>query len=243
MTEPSPPPFRLHFHPEAVVFDLDGLMFDTEALFASVASEMLADRGKVFTPEIMRAMIGRRAAEAGEAFRRLSGLDEPVEDLMVEVRQRFYARMDAAVHPTPGLFVLLDRLESRRLPRAVATSSRRSYAEGLLTRHGLIGHFAFVLTGDDVTRGKPDPEIYLKAAGRFGLDPRSMLVLEDSDAGLSAAKAAGAFAVGVPHEHSPGDGLGKADLIVPRLDDPVLLALFDVEPKPDGTATAEPREA
>src|SRR5215212_5385073 len=86
----------------AVVFDLDGLMFDTEVLFHRVAGEMLAARGKVFTPEIMRAMIGRRAAEAGLAFKTLAGLDEPVEDLLAEVRARFQARADEAVHPTPG---------------------------------------------------------------------------------------------------------------------------------------------
>jgi HAD superfamily hydrolase (TIGR01509 family) len=219
---PDPDPTRCR----AVVFDLDGLIFDTEALFYRVAGEMLAVRGKAFTPEIMGAMIGRKASEAGEAFRRLSGLEEPVESLMTEARDRFNAEIDTAVHPTPGLFALLDHLEHSRVPRAVATSSRRAYAEGLLTRHGLIDRFSFVLTGDDVTNGKPDPETYLKAAARLGLDPTQVLVLEDSAPGLAAAKAAGAFAVGVPHDHSPAEGLSAADLIVPRLDAAALLALL-----------------
>src|SRR5438270_3147904 len=112
---PDTPPFPPR--PRAAAFDLDGLMFDTEALFARVAAEALGSRGKMFTPEIMRAMIGRRAAEAGEALRRLAGLDEPVEALLGEVRQRFYALKDTAVHPTPGLFALLGRLEQRGVPR------------------------------------------------------------------------------------------------------------------------------
>jgi HAD superfamily hydrolase (TIGR01509 family) len=211
----------------AVVFDLDGLMFDTEALFAKVAGDMLAARGKRFTPEIMRAMIGRRAAESGPAFKAMAGLDEPVEVLMAEARARFNAELDAAVHPTPGLFALLDRLRACGLPLAVATSARRVYAERLLGGHGLLDRFAFVLTGDDVARGKPDPEIYRTAIGRFGVPAASVLVLEDSAAGLAAARGAGAFAVGVPHEHSPADGLGDADLIVPRLDDPALLARLE----------------
>jgi HAD superfamily hydrolase (TIGR01509 family) len=219
------------FHARAVVFDLDGLMFDTEALFVRVASEMLQSRGKVFTTEIMNAMIGRRAVEAGEEFRRLSGLEEPVEVLMAEVRSRFTAEMDTAVHPTPGLFALLARIERRGLPRAVATSSRRAYAATLLERHGLAGHFAFVLSGDDVTRGKPDPEIYLTAAARFGVDPGRMLVLEDSAAGVAAAKAAGALVVAVPHQHSPAERLAAADRIVATLDDPVVLALVGDEPE------------
>jgi HAD superfamily hydrolase (TIGR01509 family) len=213
----------------AVVFDLDGLMFDTEALFHRVAAEMLEARGKVLTPEIMRAMIGRRAVEAGLAFKTLAGLDEPVEDLMAEARARFLAEMDAAVHPTPGLFALLDHLAARRLPLAVATSSRRSYAERLLTSHGLLDRFDFLLTSEDVERGKPDPEIYRRAAGRFGVPASAVLVLEDSAAGVAAARGAGAFAVGVPHEHSPAEGLAHADMVVDRLDDPTLLDLLTRE--------------
>lgn len=213
----------------AVVFDLDGLMFDTEALFHRVAGAMLAERGKQMTSEIMRAMIGRRAVDAGQAFRTLAGLDEPVEDLMAEAKTRFMAELDVAVHPTPGLFVLLDHLAARQLPLAVATSSRRSYAERLLKSHGLLNRFQFLLTAEDVEHGKPDPEIYRKAAERFGIPASSVLVLEDSAAGLQAAKGAGAFAVGVPHEHSPAENLHAAALIVSRLDDPAVLALLEDE--------------
>ncbi len=174
-------------------------------------------------------MIGRRAVDAGEAFRQMAGLDEPADVLLAELRQRFMAEVDSAVHPTPGLIALLDRLETCGIPRAVATSSRRVYAEGLLERHGVLAHFAFVLTGDDVTHGKPDPEIYLKAAARLGVAPNAVLVLEDSPPGVTAGRASGAFTVGVPHEHSPAHGLEHADMIVPRLDDPALLALFPLE--------------
>src|SRR5438132_11315408 len=97
----------------AVVFDLDGLMFDTEALFYRVSAEALAARGKVFTAEIMQAMLGRRSVEVGHALKTLAGLDEPVEVLLAEVRERFAAQVDSAVHPTPGLFVLLDHLGRR----------------------------------------------------------------------------------------------------------------------------------
>jgi HAD superfamily hydrolase (TIGR01509 family) len=213
----------------AVAFDLDGLMFDTEALFYRVSSEALAARGKQFSPEIMQAMLGRRAVEAGHALKTLAGLDEPVEVLLTEVRERFAALVDTAVHPTPGLFALLDHLGRRALPLAVATSSRRSYADRLLTRHGLRDRFAFVLASEDVTLGKPDPEIYRLAAVRFGLPAASLLVLEDSPAGLAAARGAGAVAVGVPHEHSRAAALGDATLIVPRLDDPALLHLIGAD--------------
>jgi HAD superfamily hydrolase (TIGR01509 family) len=212
----------------AVAFDLDGLIFDTEALFFRVASEMLRARGKEFTPAINAAMLGRRAAEAYPAFKELAGLVESPEELQTEARARFDAEIDTAVHPMPGLFALLAHLEHRGLPRAVTTSSRRPYAERLLRSHGLWDHFAFLLGGEDVTYGKPDPEIYLTAAARFGVEPNSLLVLEDSPPGLAAARAAGAFAVGIPHEQSPASELGDADLIASRLDDPVLLARLDL---------------
>ena len=187
----------------AVVFDLDGLMFDTEALFFRVSSEMVAARGKTFTPEIMRAMIGRRSVEAGYMLKSMTGLEEPIDVLLADVRQRFYAEMETAVHPTPGLFHLLDRLGRVGLPLAVATSSRRSYAAQLLGQHRLLDRFRFVLGSEDVAHGKPDPEIYLTAIKRFDVPPQSVLVLEDSPAGVASGRAAGAYVVGVPHEHSP----------------------------------------
>jgi HAD superfamily hydrolase (TIGR01509 family) len=210
----------------AVVFDLDGLMFDTEALFFRVSSQALAVRGKTFTSEIMQAMIGRRAAEVSHVLKTLAGIDEPIEALLGEIRERFYAEMDTAVHPTQGLIALLDQLRRRSLPLAVATSSRHAYVDRLLARHRLADRFDFVLASEDVTRGKPDPEIYERAAGRFGIPAGSMMVLEDSPAGVAAAHAAGAVVVAVPHEHSPAHALGPAHLVVPRLDDPAVINLL-----------------
>jgi HAD superfamily hydrolase (TIGR01509 family) len=210
----------------AVAFDLDGLMFDTEALFVRVASEMLAERGKQFTPEILAQMIGRQWAVAGPAFKEMAGLAEPLDDLLAEKIARTNALLDTAVHPTPGLFALLAHLEHHAIPRSLATSSRRAYAERLLTRHGLLPHFRFLLTAEDVARSKPDPEIYLLSAQRHGIDPTELLVLEDSPAGVRAARAAGAFTVAIPHEHSPATGLAAAHWRLPSLDHPRLLALL-----------------
>lgn len=210
----------------AVAFDLDGLMFNTEALFVRVADEMLAARGKVFTPEIMAAMIGRQWAVAGPAFKEMAGLTETLDELLHEKRRRFFALLETVVEPSPGLFPLLDVLERSGVPRCVATSSRRDYAAGLLERHRIADRFAFILGAEDVGQSKPHPEIYRKAAERFGIEPGSMLVLEDSPAGVAAARAAGAVAIAIPHRHSPAGGLEHADRIVPRLDDPALLRFF-----------------
>ncbi|WP_165243778.1 HAD family hydrolase [Paludisphaera soli] len=208
---------------DAVAFDLDGLMFDTEALFFRVACEALEARGARFTAEMMAAMIGRRAVEAGHILQTMSGLDADPQELLADVRERYLAVLDTDAAPTPGLLTLLDRLERGDVPKAVATSSKRAHAERLLGGHGLRERFAFILGSEDVERGKPEPEIYLKAAEGFGVAPERLMVLEDSPAGVAAARAAGAFVVAVPHTHSVAEGLGLADLIVPRLDAPALL--------------------
>src|SRR5262249_45737491 len=160
-------------------------------------SQALADRGKAFTPEIMKQFIGRRSDEVRQLWITLAGVEGPLEDFLEDVRTRFYDEMDSVVHPMPGLFVLLDRLHKLAIPAAVATSSRHSYADRLLKNHRIQHRFAFVLASEDVTLGKPNPEIYRLAAERFDVPPSTMLVLEDSAAGLAAAKGAGALAVGV----------------------------------------------
>lgn len=209
---------------EAVAFDLDGLMFDTEALFFRVACETLEARGSRFTHEMMAAMIGRRAVEAGHVLQTMSGVKAEPEELLADVRGRYLAVLDTDAAPTAGLMTLLDHLDDLDVPKAVATSSRRAHAERLLGGHGILDRFSFILGSEDVKQGKPEPEIYRKAAEGFGVRPECLMVLEDSRAGVAAARAAGAFVVAVPHEHSIAEGLGLADLIVPRLDAPALLA-------------------
>lgn len=212
---------------DAVVFDMDGLMFDTEDLFFAVADSFMQDHGARFTDEMMAAMIGRRAAEAGKVFHTLGKLDHlEIPAIMAEVKARFHERMLTDSHTMPGLREVLDHLVARGLPRAVATSSSRASAEALTTHHGIRPYFSFLVTSEDVTRGKPDPEIYRTAAARLGVEPERVLVLEDSSAGLQAARAAGAFAVGVPHRYSPPEVNDYADMIVTSLHDERLLSLL-----------------
>jgi HAD superfamily hydrolase (TIGR01509 family) len=180
----------------------------------------------------MQSLIGRRAIEVAGWLQSLAGVEEPPEVILAEVKERFTAEVDSAVHPTPGLIALLNHLRHRALPAAVATSSARSYADRLLNRHGLADRFAFVLGSEDVTRGKPDPQIYRLAAERFAVPAEDLLVLEDSPAGVEAGRGAGAVVVGVPHEHSPAAGLQSAHLIVSRLDDAAVFALLDGQPIP-----------
>jgi HAD superfamily hydrolase (TIGR01509 family) len=214
--------------PRAVVFDLDGLMVDTESVFERVATSLLARRGlPPLAPKVLRHMLGRPSEVGFVYFREFYGLPDSAADLVAECRELFYADVgDRPVPLLPGVTELLTAVERRGLPTAIATSSSRSYLGRVLGPHGLLPRFLFALTGDDVTRGKPDPEIYQKAAGRLGVVPGEMVVLEDSLNGLLAAKAAGARCVVVPHALIGREELGTADAVFPSLAAPELYGLL-----------------
>ncbi|MEX2188113.1 MAG: HAD family phosphatase [Pirellulales bacterium] len=186
----------------AVVFDLDGLMFNTEHLYRLVGGEVLRRRGKTFDEVLFTAMMGRPSKVALQIMIDWHGLNATVADLERENDEIFGPILDAQLAPMPGLVELLNRLEAADVPKAIATSSRRSFVADLLGRHGWSQRFAFWLTAEDVTRGKPDPEIYLSAAQRLQLSPAEVLVLEDSQTGCRAAVDAGTHAVAVPGDHS-----------------------------------------
>jgi HAD superfamily hydrolase (TIGR01509 family) len=149
--------------------------------------------------------------------------------LAAEYREDFAALFPDACPPLmPGAADLIARLEKAAIPKAIATSSSRQYVHGVFGPHGLIDRFAFVLTSDDVTHGKPHPEVYTLAAKRLGVPPAAVVVLEDSLNGVRAAKAAGCRCVVVPHDQTPRDQLADADLVARSLDDPRLWEMLRI---------------
>lgn len=212
---------------QAVVFDLDGLMFNTEDVFDLAGDELLRRRGLRMTDEIRNQMLGRRPHEAFRNLLDLTGMRESIEDLITESWGIFSALLDEHLQPMPGLFELLAHLEARTLPKGVATSSPRAYMEGILGRFDLLPRFPLTLTSEDVERGKPQPDIYLKAADRLGISPGEMLVLEDSEAGTKAASAAGAVIISVPHRHTAKHDFSTATHVAESLADPVIYSVLE----------------
>jgi len=208
---------------KAVVFDLDGLMFNTEDVFELSGSEVIGRRGHTMTPELRNSMMGRRAEEAFEILIASLQLSESPAELQAETEEIFHNLLDGHLAPMPGLFELLTHIEEAKLPKGVATSSGRAYLEKILTRFELMPRFEVLLTAEDVSQGKPKPEIYLKAAERLNVQPAEMLVLEDSEAGTRAAAAAGAVIVSIPHRHSASQNFDTASHIAESLLDPFIL--------------------
>jgi HAD superfamily hydrolase (TIGR01509 family) len=219
---------------QAVVFDLDGLMFNTEEIFNEVGDQLLIRRGKEMTPELRTQMMGRRGPESFAVMVDWHGLRETVEELLVESEILFRQLAVGRLAPMPGLHTLLDAIESRKLKKGVATSSPRRYFHEIIEPFQLLHRFDVTLTAEDVTHGKPHPEVYLTAAERLGVQPCEMLVLEDSHTGSLAAARANAVAVAIPHRHSSYQNFDHVHFVAERLDDPRILKLLtELEQTPD----------
>ncbi len=204
----------------AVVFDLDGLITNTEDLYDQAGSVLMRRRGLEYEAPLRMQMMGRPARDAFQCMIDYFSLPDSYEDLKQECETELERLMAQSLGAMPGLYELLDELKAAEFPLAVATSSERKYAEYVLDRLEIKPRFRFVLTAEDIRHGKPNPEIYLLAASQLQLAPEQMMVLEDSAHGCQAAVDAGTFAVAVPHEFTRNLPYQGARLVADSLADP-----------------------
>lgn len=202
----------------AVIFDLDGLLLDTERLALASGRAALARMGHEVGEDFFLTLVG---IDAPEGHRRLCahlGCDLDASEL----DRSWLAEMDLMIAASgiplrPGVHAVLDALDRLDLPRAVATNSATARARTKLQAAGLAGRFPVIVGLTDVAAGKPAPDVYLEAARRLGADPARCLALEDSDTGVRAALAAGMTVVQVP-DLLPGSE-GRAHRQAQRLDE------------------------
>ena len=205
---------------DAVAFDLDGLMFNTEELYEDCGGELLRRRGKQVTQELLSEMMGRQSHVALQIMIDWHDLNATVKELQAETDEIFGGLLSERLAPLPGLLTLVNALEQNGVAKAITTSSRRGFVDDCLEISGLAGRFDFILSAEDITHGKPDPEIYLTAARCFDVTPARLLVPEDSHNGCRAAINAGAFAVAVPGQHSRQHCFEGARFVAESLEDP-----------------------
>jgi HAD superfamily hydrolase (TIGR01509 family) len=186
------------FCPQAVIFDMDGLLVDSEPVWSIAEGAMLTVRGKQPDFEIHKTLIGTRMREFWQGMSRAYGLTESVDDLCVEVIERMSALIPEHVMPRPGARELLDYLYARGIPCAIASSSPMPIIDGIVAAQGWNSYFQTHVSGNDVPHGKPAPDIYLEAARRLSVDPANCLALEDSPTGARAAVAAGMTTYAIP---------------------------------------------
>ena len=209
---------------KAVVFDMDGLMFNTEDVYTSVGGELLGRRGREFTAELKTAMMGLPPRPAFEAMIRACGLSESWESLSAESNEIFLSLLPGRLSMLPGLSELLDALEKASIPKAIATSSGRRLTDACLASFDLARRFRFILTAEDILAGEAAPGDLSNRGAAIRAPPQEMLVLEDSQNGCRAAADAGAFVVAVPGQHSRGQDFRVAWLVIDGLADPRLYA-------------------
>lgn len=188
----------------AVIFDMDGLMLDTEVIARAVWAQAFGEAGLPMREDIFSQVIGRTSADMRCIFGAAYGLSESAFG-QISRRKDELLRLayEKNVPVKDGLFALLDELDARRIPRAVATSTYRELALHKLGKAGLAGRFDGIVAGDEVGRGKPAPDIFLAAAQKIHQPPRGCVVLEDSAAGALGAVAAGMRVIIVPDQISP----------------------------------------
>lgn len=188
----------------AVVFDMDGLMLDTEPIYKRAWQQASRALGYELTDAGYLHVVGRDNEDGERELVRQFGAGFPVARFRSQWSDLWQAYVDDhGIATKPGLLELLSFLDERGLPFAVATSSDAAYTAQSLRRARLDGRFDIVVTGDQIARGKPAPDIYLEAARRLGVEPTRCAALEDSEAGILAASRAGMLALLIPDLEAP----------------------------------------
>jgi beta-phosphoglucomutase-like phosphatase (HAD superfamily) len=206
----------LPYRPSAVIFDMDGLLFDTEALWQEALLSAAAEAGHEIPDEVYNKSIGVRRSQCRGLFLSYFGEDFLFEDFHANWSRHFWLIAGNKLTLKPGASELLEILDHLRLPRAIATSSSRMTVERHLTSHSLMDRFDQMICRGDYENGKPAPDPFLKAAERLGVAPRSCLALEDSHVGVRSASAAGMMTVMVPDLLEPTEELCALCVLVAR---------------------------
>lgn len=206
----------------AAIFDFDETMIDLESQHAAAHRALCRGLGADFDdlPEEIRLASGRRIIDDIRDMRAFFGWSAPEEELFAQ-RQRHFDRAcaEADLHLMPGVERVVRALHARGLTLAVASSAVRSAIEAILVRTGVRDLFALIVDGSAVVRGKPDPEAYLLTARGLGVDPAGCLVFEDSQVGVTAAKAAGMFCVAVRNPRAQQwQDLSAADVLLDSME-------------------------
>jgi HAD superfamily hydrolase (TIGR01509 family) len=185
---------------EAIVFDNDGLLLDTEHAWTRAEVELFARRGAAFTDDHKRELIGTSRTESALKLERMLALPGAGEALMDELHELVMAELDAGVPPRPGALELVAAVRATGVPVGLASNSSREFVERALAVSALAnGHFDVVVSADDVAAPKPAPDIYLAACAALGAAPERSAALEDSPPGVASASAAGMYVIAVPY--------------------------------------------
>ena len=200
---------------EAVVFDLDGVIVDSEHVWDDVRQRLAEERGGRWHDQASRDMMGMSSPEWSRYMHDVIGLSEPPEEINTEVVRRLEALYREEIPLLPGAVATV-RLLAARWPLGLASSSNRELIDLVLETSGLAPYFTATVSSEEVARGKPAPDVYLEAAGRLGVAARRCAAVEDSENGIRSAKDAGMRVIAIPNpQYPPADeALALADVVL-----------------------------
>jgi beta-phosphoglucomutase-like phosphatase (HAD superfamily) len=204
---------------DAVIFDMDGLMLDTETMLKPCFQSATAEIGCVVDDQLYDSLIGLGAAETFAVLQTTFGDSFRPDAIRDRIRILWAERVKTGIPRKDGLDEVLDLVESYRIPTAVATSTEAEEAEMSLRTAGLWGRFNALVTGDQVRQGKPAPDIYLEAASRLGVEPHRCVALEDSSPGVLAAHRSGMRVLMIPDRCAPSHEALAVARVFPSLRD------------------------
>jgi HAD superfamily hydrolase (TIGR01509 family) len=204
----------------AVVFDLDGVIVDSEPVWEEVRRAFVAEHGGQWQPDSQRRLMGMSTPEWARYLSAELGVGLDPPDVAREVVDRMVRRYHADLPLLPGAVAAVRRM-AQRWPLGLASSSPRTQIDRGVAEAGLADAFAVTLSTEEVARGKPAPDVYRTVAGRLGVPPDACVAVEDSSNGLRSAAAAGTVVVAVPHPRYPPDqdALALADRVLANLDE------------------------
>jgi HAD superfamily hydrolase (TIGR01509 family) len=213
--------------PEAVLFDQDGVLVDSEGAWDEARRAVVAENGGRWKEGATRAMMGMSAPEWSRYVRDELGVSLEPEEISDRVVARLLAGYERSLPLLPGAVDAVRRVAAR-WPVGLASSANREVIDAVLSASGLDGVFGATVSGEEVARGKPAPDIYVEAARRLGVDPARSAAVEDSTNGLRSAAAAGMLVVALPNQEFPPapEAVGLAAVVLDSLDE-LSPALFE----------------
>ncbi|MFH1835530.1 MAG: HAD family phosphatase [Methanobacteriota archaeon] len=202
---------------KAVLFDLDGVLVDSESISREASDTVLARHGIVLEDEERKLVFGRRTIDNYRRHVESRGVDLDPEKLVEEKVEYFNELIKGRLKPLPGVLELLGALDDAGVKKAVVSSSPLDRVNASLEEVGLLLEFELVISGDCCKKGKPDPGPFLLAVEKMGVKPSECVVIEDAEAGILAANAGGILVVAVKSPNTHGQDLSSADRIVESL--------------------------
>jgi HAD superfamily hydrolase (TIGR01509 family) len=205
---------------EAVVFDLDGVILESEEIWDDVRERYVRERGGRYDAEAQRAMMGMSSTEWSRFIHERLGVEATPEEINADVVDLMIARYRRELPLVPEAREAVERMAAV-FPLAIASSSNRPLIAVALELAGLDEFFRATVSSEEVPRGKPAPDVYLEAARRLGVDPERCAAIEDSQSGIASARAAGMRVVAIPNRRYPpdDDALAEAGVVLASIRD------------------------